>query len=239
MRNDQFLCDNCMHLLKSWRVSFYVANKNCHIKIVSYLICGCIFIRHGPSIFHVREDVSRKPKALQAFLEDIKSKNGMEQHEALKRHYQAAMSELHYVPEVQLLERVSAALGDLTSLKILQPFHALCLSLLKASDVEIPDELKAAHDMKYQTADQHDPEKRSCSQPTENTCRGMCGKGCSCWSWFCGDCCWHRGCYEHDICCNYGRFTSYYAFPFRYGFTCEKFGGYPECKSGSLGWRRK
>ena len=84
----------------------------------------------------------------------------MEQHEVLKRHYQAAMKELHHVPEVQLLERVSAALDGLTNLKIIQPLHALCLNLLKASEVEIPDGLKAAHDMKYQTADQLDAEKR-------------------------------------------------------------------------------
>lgn len=32
-------------------------------------------------------------------------------------------------------------------------------------------------------------------------CLGMCGYGCNCWKWACGDCCYHLGCYEHDICC--------------------------------------
>ena len=115
-----------------------------------------------------------------------------------------------------------------TRLELLQPFHAMCFNLFQAEGVEVKDEFRAAHDMGDETADQHYREKR-CSRPKANTCRGMCGLGCWCWSWFCGDCCWHRGCYEHDICCNYGRLTSYCATPFRYGFTCSKFGGYPRC----------
>jgi len=35
-----------------------------------------------------------------------------------------------------------------------------------------------------------------------NSCFGMCGPGCTCWSWVCGDCsCW-LGCYEHDTYCS-------------------------------------
>ena len=65
------------------------------------------------------------------------------QREDLKTHYQAVMNELRNVPEVQLLERVSAALADnstrhVTRLEILQPFHGLCLNLLQQADVEIP-----------------------------------------------------------------------------------------------------
>jgi hypothetical protein len=26
----------------------------------------------------------------------------------------------------------------------------------------------------------------------------MCGAGCSCWSWVCGDCCYHDFCAVHD-----------------------------------------
>ena len=33
-------------------------------------------------------------------------------------------------------------------------------------------------------------------------CVGMCGPGCSyCWSYVCNDCCYHQGCYDHDMCC--------------------------------------
>ena len=84
------------------------------------------------------------------------------------------MCELHNVPEVQLLERLSAALADTsTQLETMQPFHALCLNVLKALDTEIQPEFKAAHELDTTG-------KRSCLRPTENNCRGMCGKGFSC-----------------------------------------------------------
>ena len=190
-------------------------------------------------MFHVPDDVPREPQALRAFVKDI-SEGDIEQFKALKSHYQAAMRKLHYVPEIHLLERVSAALSDNAKpLKVLQPFHGLCFNLLKASNLEIPSELRAAV-TEDEPADQHHRDETCAEKPLKERCTGMCGLGCRCWKWVCGDCCRHQGCYEHDICCNiYGRFTSYCALPFVYGFSCKKFGGYPACKSGSLGWRRK
>ena len=82
--------------------------------------------RRGSAIFYVPDDVPKTPEELRSFLRDISDDEILE-HETLKNHYQAAMSELHYVPEIQLLERVSAALADnSTRLELLQPFHAMC-----------------------------------------------------------------------------------------------------------------
>jgi hypothetical protein len=39
---------------------------------------------------------------------------------------------------------------------------------------------------------------------TSNDCYGMCGPNCSCWSWVCGDCCYHYGCAVHDNWCREG-----------------------------------
>jgi hypothetical protein len=36
---------------------------------------------------------------------------------------------------------------------------------------------------------------------SSNACYGMCGRGCSCWSFVCGDCCYHNGCARHDSYC--------------------------------------
>ena len=33
-------------------------------------------------------------------------------------------------------------------------------------------------------------------------CLGLCGNGCCCWHWVCGDYCVHRFCLKHDICCD-------------------------------------
>jgi hypothetical protein len=41
-------------------------------------------------------------------------------------------------------------------------------------------------------------------------CYGMCGYGCSCWSWVCGDCCYHNGCAQHDSWCRQGQW--YYCY---------------------------
>jgi hypothetical protein len=38
----------------------------------------------------------------------------------------------------------------------------------------------------------------------DNDCYGMCGPGCDCWSWVCGDCCYHWGCAVHDDWCREG-----------------------------------
>jgi hypothetical protein len=32
----------------------------------------------------------------------------------------------------------------------------------------------------------------------DQDCFGMCGAGCECWSWICGDCCFHDFCADHD-----------------------------------------
>jgi len=39
------------------------------------------------------------------------------------------------------------------------------------------------------------------SDPNGDECDGMCGYGCNCWSFVCGDCCSHRLCADHDSCC--------------------------------------
>jgi hypothetical protein len=46
--------------------------------------------------------------------------------------------------------------------------------------------------------------------PYGNQCDGMCGYGCSCWGWVCGDCCWHYGCAVHDSWCRNGQW--YYCY---------------------------
>ena len=52
-----------------------------------------------------------------------------------------------------------------------------------------------------------------CPPCPNDECYGMCGYGCTCWSYVCGDCCWHRGCYDHDTCCRRGFFQSRCLFP--------------------------
>ena len=41
----------------------------------------------------------------------------------------------------------------------------------------------------------------SCPPCREHGCVGMCGRACTCWTFVCTDCCFHRGCCIHDYCC--------------------------------------
>ena len=147
--------------------------------------------------------------------------------EALKRHYQEAVRGLSYVQEVQLLELVSVALNNnSTQLDILKPFHALCYNLLKASNIQTPAELRAGYDLHGETAEQLGKRNKRCSltsDPYSNACTGMCGPSCTCWTWVCGDCCEHKGCYQHDVCCEKDPWGAYCLFPWLYEFTCDSY----------------
>ena len=58
-----------------------------------------------------------------------------------------------------------------------------------------------------------------CPPCPEQDCLGMCGPGCTCWSFVCGDCCWHLGCYGHDLCCRDNFVSTKCLFPF--SFKCN------------------
>ncbi|KAL9955003.1 hypothetical protein ACROYT_G042597 [Oculina patagonica] len=218
--------------------------------IFYYQVVDQGFIGHGPSLIYVPDNISRVPQVLRKFLATKQTAEESPQEiELLKSHYQEVVGELHYVPEIQLLELVSVALSDnSTQLDILKPFHALCFNLLKTSDIQTPTELRAVHDLDDETADQHGerkkrwlwPRQRShCSlerDPNNDDCFGMCGSGCWCWSWVCDDCCHHQGCWEHDKCCDKCWFSSYCLVPFVFGFRCSGYGAYPRCMRHGF-WR--
>ena len=66
------------------------------------------------------------------------------------------------------------------------------------------------------------PCDRGCAQcPVGSGCLGLCGASCTCWWWVCGDCCYHKGCYDHDICCSKTYFSLRCAFPAT--FTCNSY----------------
>ena len=60
----------------------------------------------------------------------------------------------------------------------------------------------------------------TCPPCPNDDCIGLCGKDCSCWKWLCGDCCWHRGCYGHDLCCLKSWFQTSCLLPFK--FRCDQ-----------------
>ena len=59
-------------------------------------------------------------------------------------------------------------------------------------------------------------------KPIGADCLGLCGKGVHCWSWVCGDCCFHQGCYEHDVCCKEHGFISWGCLSV-WKFSCKRY----------------
>ena len=144
--------------------------------------------------------------------------------------YQRAMEKLQSKKEMKLLKHASHALHDsANSYEIAKPFHVLSMSLLAENNANTTNTL--ARDEK--NADSNRQYMDNCedlrNDPYNNKCMGMCGPKCWCWTIFCGDCCYHKGCHEHDLCCSHRRWSAYCLLPFFHRFRCKGYGGYPAC----------
>ena len=62
--------------------------------------------------------------------------------------------------------------------------------------------------------------RSTCPPCPNDECIGLCGKECSCWKWLCGDCCWHEGCYGHDLCCKKSWLQHHCLLPIK--FSCDR-----------------
>ena len=58
-----------------------------------------------------------------------------------------------------------------------------------------------------------------CPPCPEEECLSLCGYGCHCWKWVCGDCCYHLGCFGHDVCCRKNFYQTKCLFPI--SFQCD------------------
>lgn len=127
--------------------------------------------------------------------------NDLAQPEALaKIGDQDAFAELLLSPESTILPWLSRALGEKGITGVSHPasldLHTFSALAARAREIEVPS-LDAASI----PGNEERGAQSSCNRPTANQCYGMCGKGCNCWSWICGDCCYHGGCAAHDSDC--------------------------------------
>ena len=80
-------------------------------------------------------------------------------------------------------------------------------------------------DLLYNTTSPRRTKGQSCFETCppcpDVECYGMCGYGCWCWSFLCGDCCYHVGCFNHDTCCRQDFYQSRCLLP--YDFKCEEY----------------
>lgn len=150
--------------------------------------------------------------------------------------YQKIMGKLLGKKEMELLERASHALHDTAkNYNITKLFHVFSMSFVADQDRNtLARDLITADSNRHRCKKHDDNEKRgSCKDmrrdPYNDDCLGMCGPKCRCWSIICDNCCFHKGCYEHDRCCRHRHLSGYCLLPFFHSFSCKRFGGYPAC----------
>jgi hypothetical protein len=109
-------------------------------------------------------------------------------------------------PEYKALPYLSRALGARglggQSHPASMPLHQLAMASARHNKVSFgapkaePSETAAGapEDSSYQCLDQR-------GDPCQDDCFGMCGPGCTCWTWVCGTCCIWKSCYTHDKAC--------------------------------------
>jgi hypothetical protein len=148
---------------------------------------------------------------------------------------QTSVVQLVAHPSIQLLEPAALALGNDLGITgedepAAMPFYTAALTLTEAYHRNEHGKLSTTEKTnpwdffngrvttqgKYPNCDLD-----TCPPCKEDECYGLCGYGCNCWKHVCKDCCYHKGCRDHDKCCrNRGFFDPTCLFPVR--FKCNK-----------------
>ena len=113
-------------------------------------------------------------------------------------------------PEIELLHDAAIAMGQqgITGQEYPSTLPIYMTAMRLGSHPTMTTSAAAAHLHRTDSGFLHTRIKRSrqiclkkCPPCKDMECLGMCGRGCSCWDWACGNCCYHKGCYYHDLCC--------------------------------------
>ena len=148
--------------------------------------------------------------------------SGLKRLEMDRESHSKAMKEsvksVHSSPEAHILKDAAHALGDagITGQEYpgILPFHMLALRMETAKssyfDVIVAVPYEFEHNRNKRLASCFE----DCPPSCDRNCLGMCGRRCNCWKFVCGDCCYHLGCYGHDLCCRRDFWSSSCLFPF-------------------------
>ena len=155
------------------------------------------------------------------FLANLQAEELYDPHQAI----QYKVKKLLAHPATRYLKPAARALGeDMGIIGKDEPaallFYATVMKLSEAFH-----DIQAAHNNYFPMATlQTYPncDLTTCPPCRDDECMGMCGRNCQCWEFVCGDCCLHRGCEQHDVCCRDNGQNSFRClFPF--GFTCNAY----------------
>ena len=115
-------------------------------------------------------------------------------------------------PETALLKAAAFALGEdagVTGLEypVVVPFYRVALTV---ESIFLNETAPASDRQKRASYKCND--RTTCPPCTDGSCVGLCGRTCTCWSFVCGDCCFHQFCFSHDLCCKEQGFYSFACF---------------------------
>lgn len=136
----------------------------------------------------------------------------------VKEQLKLAIEGLMVYKEINLLSKVSLALARKgitgSNTPSILPLYKFALQMEKFKSKQL------ARTAANSTTGDSDDCFDSCPPCPDEDCLGLCGWGCFCWKFVCGDCCFHLGCYDHDVCCRQNLYDVACLFPF--GFKCEE-----------------
>ena len=181
---------------------------------------------------HKISEFSKDHKALQRHKKEAAKSSVSVHAKALQDSLQSLLSR----PEVELIGYAAHAMGEegingQDSSSVL-PFYLAALHLHKLQHAASgsnhsmenhhalqPNSFTPNHPPKTGSKGSDDSCFDTCPPCQDDDCLGLCGPSCRCWKFVCGDCCWHLGCYGHDLCCREKFIRTKCLFPFN--FQCE------------------
>ena len=168
------------------------------------------------------------PRDAKSLMETIMSGNGKMTDDVLQmldnrtviKTRQSVLYNVAMSYEATLIVNATEALGNRKIMGMDSPsvmnFYQFALRLSNAREISGAAEYKAKDSFTSDSKGYYHQQKRGVPCKTDATCStdrcpskkynndcfGMCGPGCWCWKFVCGDCCMHQYCYTHDQCCH-------------------------------------
>ena len=182
---------------------------------------------------HNISEFSKDHEALQRHKKEAAKSSVSVHAKALQDSLQSLLSR----PEVELIGYAAHALGEEEGINgqdssSILPFYlaALHLHKLQHADFGSNHSMQDHHALQTNSFTPNHPPKTgskgsddscfdTCPPCQDDECLGLCGPSCRCWKFVRGDCCWHLGCYGHDLCCREKFIRTKCLLPFN--FRCE------------------
>ena len=127
---------------------------------------------------------------------------------ATTKPFNETINDLLHMEEIKLLEGASRAVGKRgvtgKNTPMVLPFHMFALTITRLLDISSQQSTSNVHLLNEQSiiSPRNRRQTYDCDKYKEyKNCQGLCGPRCLCLRRVCGDCCFHRACYDHDKCC--------------------------------------